>query len=172
MLLFNQLINMNNLSIIVAVGKNLEIGKDNKLLWHISEDLKHFKTLTLGQTVVMGENTWYSLPKHPLPNRKNIVLSHNEDLVIDGANVFSSIDDFLDFVKTEEKVFIIGGASIYSQFIDIVDTMYITRVDMDFEADTFFPDIYDQIWNLTNGNNWKHDAESNLDYCFETYHRK
>lgn len=163
---------MNNLSIIVAVGRNHEIGKDNKLLWHISEDLKNFKNLTIGHTIVMGENTWFSLPKRPLPNRKNIVLSHNENLYLDGATVFNHIDDLLDSIKSEEKVFIIGGASIYSQFIDIVDTMYITRVDMEFDADTFFPEISDQIWNLTNGNNWKHDSESNLDYCFEKYHRK
>lgn len=163
---------MNNLSIIVAVGRNHEIGKNNSLLWYISNDLKNFKNITLGHTVVMGENTWNSLPKKPLPNRKNIVLSYQEGKIIEGAIVYNSIDDFLDDVKPDEKIFIIGGAMIYKQFIDIVDTLYITRVDQEFDADTFFPEIPDHIWNLTAGNNWLHDDESSLDYCFETYHRK
>lgn len=163
---------MNNLSIIVAVGKNLEIGKSNQLLWHISNDLKNFKNLTLGHTVVMGENTWNSLPKKPLPNRKNLVLSHQTDKVLEGAIVFNNIDDLIDSVEHEEKVFIIGGAMIYKQFIDIVDTIFITRVDKEFDADTFFPEMPDDIWNLTSGNNWLHDDESNLDYSFEIYYRK
>lgn len=163
---------MNNLSIIVAVGKNLEIGKNNQLLWHISNDLKNFKNLTLGHTVVMGENTWNSLPKKPLPNRKNLVLSYQTDKLLEGAIVFNNIDDLIDSVEHEEKVFIIGGAMIYKQFIDIVDTIFITRVDKEFDADTFFPEMPDDIWNLTSGNNWLHDDESNLDYSFEIYYRK
>ncbi|MDD4575929.1 MAG: dihydrofolate reductase [Bacteroidales bacterium] len=162
---------MKNLSIIVAVGKNLEIGKDNQLLWHISEDLKYFKKVTSGKTIVMGHNTWKSLPFKPLPNRKNIVFSHQKDLQIEGVSIVHTIEDLNKVLKTDEEVFIMGGAIIYKHFINIANTIYITRVNQNFEADTFFPEIDEKIWEKSEQSEWFTDQKTNLEYCFEIYIR-
>lgn len=162
---------MKNLSIIVAVGKNLEIGKDNQLLWHISEDLKYFKKNTSGKTIVMGHNTWKSLPFKPLPNRKNIVLSRQKDLQIEGVTIVHSIEDLKKLLITNEETFIMGGATIYKYFINIANKMYITRVNQVFEADTFFPEIEKEIWKKSKQSEWFTDEKSNLKYCFEIYIR-
>ena len=163
---------MNNISIIVAVGKNLEIGKDNQLLWHISEDLKYFKKVTSGKTIVMGNNTWQSLPFKPLPKRQNIVLSRQKDLQIEGAVVVSEINQLSQFLNPEEEAFVIGGAMIYKQFMEIADKIYITRVNQNFDADTFFPEIDLNIWEKVDQSEWFLDEKSQLEYCFETYKRK
>jgi dihydrofolate reductase len=144
---------MNNLSIIVAIGQNNEIGKDNDLLWYISDDLKRFKKITTGNTIVMGYNTFKSLPKGALPNRRNMVLSF-DDVKLENAEVFLNIDDLLKALDKDEKVFIIGGGSLYHQFIDKVDRMYLTKVDASFEADVFFPDF---DWN-----NWEIEEEQKV----------
>ncbi|MDD2413057.1 MAG: dihydrofolate reductase [Bacteroidales bacterium] len=162
---------MKNLSIIVAVGKNLEIGKDNQLLWHISEDLKYFKKNTSGKTIVMGHNTWKSLPFKPLPNRKNIVLSRQKDLQIEGITIVHSIEDLKKLLITNEETFIMGGATIYKYFINIADKMYITRVNQNFDADTFFPEIDGKIWKKNSQSEWFTDEKTNLEYCFEIYTR-
>lgn len=133
------------INIVVAIDKNNGIGKDNQLLVHIKPDLKHFKELTINKTVVMGYNTYLSLPNKPLPNRKNIILT-TKDILIDGCEVYNSIDDLLDDYKNED-LYIIGGESIYKQFIDIADKLYITYINESFEADRFFPE--------TNTNEWK-----------------
>lgn len=162
---------MKNLSIIVAVGKNLEIGKNNQLLWHISDDLKYFKKTTSGKTIVMGHNTWKSLPFKPLPNRKNIVFSHQKDLQIEGVSIVHTIEDLNKVLKTDEEVFIMGGAKIYKHFINIANTIYITRVNQNFEADTFFPEIDEKIWKKSEQSEWFTDQKTNLEYCFEIYIR-
>src|SRR5665647_865800 len=112
------------ISIIVAVSEDWGIGKDNELLWHIAEDLKRFKKLTLGNAVIMGKKTWESLPKRPLPGRKNIVLTDDPEEVIEGSITAYSIDDALSKCETGEEIFIIGGGSIYSQFMPIADRLY------------------------------------------------
>lgn len=126
---------------IVAVDEIRAIGKDNKLLWHIPEDLKRFKELTTGRTVVMGENTYYSIGK-PLPNRRNIVVSLNQSLELPGCVVVHSIEEALQKANEIEdrEVFIIGGASIYKQFLPLTERLYLTLVKGQHEADTFFPD--------------------------------
>ncbi len=131
---------INNLAIIVAIAKNGAIGRNNQLLWHIPEDLKYFKQITSGHPVIMGWNTWLSLPKKPLPNRLNIILSY-ENNCIEGCKNFTNITDCLEFVKQQEKTcFVIGGESIYKQMIDYCKHLYITLIDKGSnDVDAFFP---------------------------------
>lgn len=138
-------------SIIVAIGKNNEIGKNNKLLWHIPEDLKKFKEITLGKTVVMGKNTFKSIGKI-LPNRNNIVLSKNLQNINNKKNL-EICDDFSKIIKkyknSVEEVFIIGGAQIYKKALElgIIEKLYISHIDFsDNEADTYFPEIDYNLW--------------------------
>jgi len=136
------------ISIIVCVGKNRAIGRNNQLLWHISEDLKHFKTITTGHTVVMGDRTFDSIGK-PLPNRKNIVVTRNKDLKIEGCEVRYSLEEVLaEAKKSSEEIFIIGGGQIYNQSLPWADKLYLTIVDDTPEdADTFFDD-YSEFKNI------------------------
>lgn len=130
------------ISIIAAISKkDRAIGKDNKLLWNIPEDMKHFKNLTTGHTVVMGENTFVSIGKS-LPHRTNIVLSVKQGLELDGCVVVHSVEEALEKARQSEheEIFIIGGASVYKQFISLADRLYLTLVEGEYEADTFFPD--------------------------------
>jgi dihydrofolate reductase len=129
------------ISEIAAVCKNNGIGKDNDLLFKIPDDLKHFKEITDGHAVIMGYNTYLSLGK-PLPNRVNIVLSPAQDLKIGGCVVVNSIDNAISEAKKIEanEIFIIGGASIYGQFLPYASKLYLTLIDAEPEADTFFPD--------------------------------
>jgi len=157
--------------IIVAIANHNAIGKDNRLLFHLPEDLKHFKEITLGNTIIMGRNTFFSLPKGALPNRRNIVLSPDNETFI-GCETAHSIEEALNLCAGDEKVFFIGGAMIYKQAYPIVDKLYLTRVHADFEADTFFPEIDFNHWNKTFSE--KHDATENspLNYTYENYTRK
>lgn len=140
-------------SIIVAIGKNNEIGKNNKLLWHIPEDLKKFKEITSGKTVIMGRNTYESIGK-PLPNRHNIVLSKNSKLFSNNCNEKLEIyDDFSKIVEkyknSDDEVFIIGGARVYKKALElgIVEQLYISHIDFsDNGADTYFPEIDCSMW--------------------------
>ncbi len=126
------------ISLIAAIGKNNELGKDNDLLWHIKDDLENFKNLTMGKYIVMGANTYYSLPKK-LKERKYIVLSKKIKEIEQGM-VFSSFDDLLNFIKLQkEEVMIIGGGSIYSLFMPFCDKMYLTEIEDSKEADVYFP---------------------------------
>ena len=134
------------ISIIAAIGKNRELGKDNKLLWHIKADMKRFKKLTQNQVVIMGQKTYQSLPKkfRPLPSRINIVVTHNPKNITDNNQsliVIGSIDEALKKAKTFNKeIFIIGGASIYAQTLSIADKLYLTIVEKTYpDADVFFP---------------------------------
>ncbi len=145
-----------NISMIAAVGKNNELGKNNGLIWDLKEDLKFFKETTMGHPVVMGRNTFLSLPK-VLPGRKNIVIS-DVDLINDKIEVYRSIKEFLqNYENFEEELFIIGGASIYRQFIDLASKLYLTEIDAtDKDADVYFPefnkDNYERILLSRNDN--------------------
>lgn len=129
---------VDNLAIIVAIAQHGAIGRQNELLWHIPEDLKYFKEITTGHPVIMGWNTWLSLPKRPLPNRLNIILSF-EHVCLEGCKVFTNIPDCLEFVKQQDKTcFVIGGASIYAQLIDYCKRLYITWINKECsDADAF-----------------------------------
>ena len=132
------------LSVIVAVDEKRAIGKDNKLLWNIPDDLKRFKVLTTGHAVIMGENTYHSIGR-PLPNRTNIVMTLDKKLVLPGCLVVHSLKEALAVAREneQEEIFVIGGASIYRQFLPETERLYLTVVSGEHEADTFFPDYSD-----------------------------
>lgn len=136
------------ISIIVAIGKNNAIGRKNQLLWHISEDLKHFKAITTGHAIVMGDRTFDSIGK-PLPNRRNIVVTRSKDFQAEGCEISYSLEKVLDWAKkAPEEVFIIGGGQVYSQALLHADKLYLTLVeDSPEDADTFFGD-YSEFKNI------------------------
>lgn len=160
-----------NLSIIVAIAQNNAIGKDNDLIWHISDDLKRFKALTSGHTVIMGRNTWNSLPRRPLPKRRNIVLTHSESFVDEGAEVARSIQQVFDMVRSEDEAFIMGGAAVYRQFLPFVSRIYVTWVWQDFDADVFFPVIDLSVFNKVSESEVFTDQESGLRFSYAEYQR-
>ena len=159
------------LNIIVAVDENMGIGKDNKLLAHISPDLKYFKRMTEGKTVVMGYNTYMSLPVRPLKNRKNIIIT-SKNIEIQGAIVMNSIEEVLKYSQSNinEEIFIIGGASIYKQFLNHADKLYITHIFDKFEADTFFPSIED--WKLKSAFGTHENLNHKHKHMFAMYQKK
>ena len=161
------------LSIIVAKAKNNIIGKDNKLIWHLPEDLKHFKNLTTGHTIVMGRKTFESLGK-PLPNRKHVIFSQNPDFKVNDENVevVHSLLQIQDLIEGKEEAFVIGGAMIYNFLMPYVKKMYVTEIEKDFDGDAFFPSIDEEIWREVTREKGLKDENNNLDYYFVTYERK
>ncbi len=160
------------ISIFVAIAENYAIGKDNDLLWHISEDLKRFKRLTKGHFVVMGKRTYFSLPIRPLPHRTNMLITDVVGEQIDNCLMAYSIEDAIEKMDTEKENFIIGGGSIYRQFMPYAQKLYITRVHKDFEADTFFPEISPDEWKLTESQLVDNDPQNDFSYSFEIYLKK
>jgi len=160
------------ISIIVAIAENMAIGRDNDLLWHIPGDLKHFKQITLGHTVIMGKRTWYSLPKRPLPNRKSLVITDIKGEIIDGCIMAYSIEDALLKCDPAEENFIIGGASVYRQFLQHANRLYLTRVHKPFEGDVFFPEINYAEWNLISKEDLPFDEKLGFAYSYENYERR
>ena len=139
---------MSEIVIIAAVARNRVIGKDNKLLWNIPEDMAHFKALTSGHTVIMGRKTWESLPPRfrPLPGRRNIVISRQTDYAAPGAEIAGSLENALQLASTAETLFVIGGAEIYAQALGLADRLELTEVNLAPEADAWFPAIDPQRW--------------------------
>lgn len=161
------------LSIIVAIAQNNAIGKDNQLLWHISNDLKRFKRITAGHSVIMGKRTLFSLPSGPLPKRRNIVLSDKlTDCFGGGCETAFSIKDALKKVENETEVFIIGGGMVYEQFLPLADKMYLTIVEKDFDADTFFSEIDFSEWELIEKETIQDDSSVDFSYRYETWLRR
>ena len=159
------------ITIIVAMGKNREIGADNQLLWHLPKDLKHFKELTSGHPIIMGRKTYESIGK-PLPNRTNIVISRKNDWFEEGILIVGSIKEALKFAKKiDENVFIIGGGTIYEHTIDLADQLEVTLVDAELKADTFFPKIDEKKWLKTNETTHKKDEKNQFDFSFQTFER-
>lgn len=162
----------SELTIIVAAAENDAIGKDNKLLWHLSDDLQRFKKLTSGHHIIMGRKTFESFPK-PLPNRTHVVITRQNDYQVpEGVITVNSLDDALDVAKNDSQPFIIGGGEIYKQAMPLADKIEITRVHHDFEADTFFPKIDTTIWREVDNVFHKKDAEHDYEFSFLTYQRK
>ncbi len=158
---------MPHISIIVAVAEKNAIGKNNDLLTYISADLKRFKALTTGHTIIMGRKTFDSLPKGALPNRRNIVVSRNVDLVCEGAEIVQSPEEALSLCQQDEKVFIIGGGTIYKAFLPKADSLYLTKIHHEFTgADTFFPEISNSEWKEENREDVNDDEKSEYDYSF------
>ena len=158
------------ISIIVAIAQNHAIGKDNKLLWHLPNDLKHFKTITSGHTVIMGRKTYDSVGR-PLPNRRNIVITRQQ-IEIAGCEVVNSLEAALALCKTEAEVFIVGGAEIYRRAMSVTNKIYLTIIHNDFDGDTYFPDIEQNIWVETEREYFEPDEKNNLAYSFITLERQ
>lgn len=165
------------LSIIVAIAENNAIGKAGELLCHLPADLRHFKATTQGRTVIMGERTFFSLPRHPLPNRRNIVLTDQAGKTFDGAEAAYSIPEIMDIIRRDgtpdAEYFIIGGGMVYRQFMPLADKLYITHIRHSWpDADTFFPEISPNEWELMEEEPHTADENNPYDYTFNIYIRK
>ena len=161
-----------SISIIVAVAENYAIGKDNDLLWHISDDLKRFKKITIGHRLIMGKNTYLSLPVRPLPNRTSIVITDDPSDKFEGCIMAYSIEDAMKNCSSDEECFIIGGGSVYRQFMPMADKLYITRVQRSYEADTFFPEIDESEWELIEQEDHTDEENNSLPFSFQIYIRR
>lgn len=164
---------MTRIAIIAAVAQNNAIGFNNQLLYWLPEDLKRFKALTTGHTIIMGRHTFESLPKGALPNRRNIVLSHRSTTNFPGAECYTSLSEALEHCSDEDIVYIIGGGSVYKEAINIADMLCLTVIDdVPLQADTYFPSINFPEWEET----WheKHEPDDKHDYAFTfvNYERK
>ena len=163
------------LSLLVAMAKNRVIGRDNKLPWHLPDDLKHFKFLTMGKTIVMGRKTYESIGK-PLPGRVNIIITRQEGYEVPGATVVSSIDDALLMCEKIRSIngenFIIGGEELYRQTLKICQRIYITEIQRDFEGDVYFPEVDPNEWEETQRDKHISENDTNLEYHFVVLDRK
>ena len=161
------------LSIIVAIAENGAIGAKNELLWRLPNDMRRFKELTTGHTVIMGRKTFESLPKGALPNRTNVVITRNTKVSFDNCEVFNDLKTAIDKHKKEKEIFIIGGANIYKQAMIFAEKLYVTYVHHSFgNADTFFPEINKNEWITTESEGFRNDGEHLYPYTFETYIKK
>ncbi len=158
------------ISVVVAMASNRAIGKDNTLLWHISEDLKYFKALTMGAPIVMGRKTYESIGR-PLPGRRNVVLSRNSELEIAGCECYTSLDSALAALASEEKVFVIGGGQIYEQALDVATKLYVTEVSGEYDADTYFPAIGSQ-WQEHSRQDYAKGEKFDGSFSFVSYIKK
>lgn len=163
------------ISIIAAIGKNNELGGKNGLLWNLPADMKHFKEITSGHIVVMGQKTFESIGR-PLPNRKNIVLTSDKNYLRDGVDAVHSLEELSGLLgkisKPNEEIFVIGGGQVYKSMMDKADKLYITHIDAEFpEADTFFPEIIPIVFLETSREEHKKDEKNAHDYAFATYKR-
>ena len=158
------------LSLIAAAARNLAIGKDNQLLWHLPDDMRHFRETTRGKTVIMGRRTWESLPEkfRPLPGRRNIVVSRNTTYSAPGAELANSLPAAMALAGDEEA-FVIGGSEVYQQALPFADRLYLTEIDADFFGDAFFPPFPTNEWQeISRSQSACHDG---LAYTFVIYQR-
>ena len=160
------------ISLVVAVAKNRAIGKDNHLLCHLPEDMRHFREVTLGKPVIMGRKTWESLPEafRPLPGRHNIVVSRNAAYQAEGATVVTSLEEALAQAGNVEQVSIIGGADIFRLALPIADILDMTEIEADFDADTFFPEFRQEDWQEISRKTQQ--SQSGLTFSFVEYRRR
>lgn len=161
------------LSIIVAVAKNNVIGKDNKLIWHLPEDLKRFKRLTSNHTIIMGRRTFESLGR-VLPNRKHVILCNDAKMNIDDENVeiLDDISKLKKYIESDDENFVIGGATIYRLLMPFANKMYITHINQEFDGDVYFPEISEEEWKIIDREPGLKDEKNPFDYEYVTYKRK
>lgn len=157
-------------SIIVAIAQNGTIGDKNALLWHIKEDMRFFRTMTSGHAVVMGRKTFESLGSRPLPKRTNIVITRAER-TFEGALTAHSLEEAVRLAGHDEEIFVIGGAQIYAEALDVADRMYITHVEHDYAGDTSFPTIDFSKWHLVAEERHERGEEYEYPFTFRTYER-
>ena len=155
------------ISIIVAVAKNGVIGDKNTLLWHLREDMIHFRTTTSGHPVVMGRKTFDSIGR-PLPKRTNVVITRDTNLAIEGCTVVHSLEEAVAMFDKSEEVFIIGGAQIYAQALAIADRIYLTVIDKEYEGDTSFPEIDYSAWKEISREEYVRGEEFEHPFAFIT----
>lgn len=158
------------IKLIAAVSKNLQIGKNNELPWHISEDLKYFRKTTSGQAVLMGRKTFESIGR-PLPNRRNIVLTRNTNFSADGVEVVHTIEEAIALCKSLDQVFIIGGGQIYAAFLPYADELYLTLVDKEIDGDTDFP-IFESQFECIKSTPGETTTEDGYHFAFTVWKRK
>jgi len=156
---------MKDISIVVATDQKNAIGKNNQLLWHLPNDLKFFKKITSGGTIIMGRKTYNSIGK-PLLNRRNIVISRQDNLVIEGVEVFNSIEKAIQACENENEIFIIGGAEIYKQALPLTTKVYLTQVHHIFEADTYLTGFSISDWQLISKEDHYKDEKHLYNYSF------
>ena len=161
------------ISAIVAVAKNNVIGKDNDIPWYLPADLKYFKKTTLNHHIIMGRNCYESIGK-PLPKRTNVVLTRNPFFIVSNCYVTHSVNEALEVAKNneEEEAFIIGGAQIYEQSMNLWDKLYLTEVDLEVEGDVFFPEINFEEWELISEEAHQADEKNEYDYVFKIFQLK
>lgn len=159
-----------SLALIVAMAHNRTIGRDNALPWHIPEDLKHFKALTMGHHMIMGRKTYDSIGK-PLPGRTTVVVTRNSQLVIAGCVVAHSLEDALSACAGDDEIFIVGGAELYAQALPLADTLYVTEVLQDVDGDAHFPAFDLSQWQETAREARRQETPQPLEYHFVTYRR-
>ena len=168
---------MAEIIVIAAVAENNAIGKDGDIPWRIKEDFQHFQDKTMGHPCVMGDKTFESLPDNakPLPGRENVVLTFDKEYHPEGTTIFHSWEEAMEYLKDKEKAYICGGASIYKLGLKEADTLELTRIHQEFEADTFFPEINFDEWELVNeekGEGKNARTEEMLQFTFQTFKRK
>ena len=159
------------ITLIAAAAENDALGKENDLIWHISEDLKRFKRLTTGHAIIMGRKTFESMPK-ALPNRTNIILTKKKDYQPEGALVVNTVEEALALVEEDAQPFIIGGGEIYRLFMETCDRIELTRVHHDFDADVFFPSIDTSKWAIVNQEDILATGDQPYNYSYLTYEKK
>ncbi|MBU1424035.1 MAG: dihydrofolate reductase [Gammaproteobacteria bacterium] len=162
---------MSKLSIIVAMARNRTIGVNNTLPWRCPEDLKHFKTLTMGHHMIMGRKTFDSIGK-PLPGRTTVVVTRNAELKIEGCTIAHSLQEAIDVCAGDPEIFIVGGADLYRQAVSLVDTLYITEIQQDVEGDAHFPEFDASVWQEASREVRSQETPQPLEYHFVTYRRK
>ncbi len=161
------------INIICALAENNAIGFENRLLYRLSNDLRRFKELTSGHTVIMGRKTFDSLPKGALPNRRNIVLTRQQGLEIPGVEIYHSLLDALAACPADTEVFIMGGEMVYAEALPSTDRLYLTHVhNTPAQADAFFPEIVADDWEITEHQEFEADEKNECPYAFTTYMRK
>ena len=152
------------ISLVVAASKNNVIGRDGGLPWHLPDDLRHFKQLTTGKPVIMGRKTFESIGR-PLPDRRNIVMTRDENYAAEGCDVVTSVDEALDLVADADEMMVIGGGQVYREFLPRADRIFLTRVQADVDGDVRFPELDETAWRL--GSSENHDADDKHAYAFE-----
>ena len=160
------------ITVIAAIGKNNELGKENDLIWHLPADLKRFKKLTSGHPIIMGRNTYESIGR-PLPNRITIIITRDQHYQQEGCLVASSIEEAIQLANHDDEIFIIGGAQIYQQVMEstVIDKLDITHIHASFDADVYFPEINTEHWKEIQREDFKADAKNKYDYSFVSYIR-
>ncbi|MGG1399395.1 dihydrofolate reductase [Bacillus salipaludis] len=160
------------ISFLVAMDDHRVIGKDNQLPWHLPEDLKYFKRVTMGHPIAMGRKTHESIGR-VLPGRQNIVITRQKNYQAEGCTMFYTVEDFVDFCrKQEDEIFIIGGAEIFKETFQYADRLYITEIHSEFEGDTYFPEFNHSEWKLLSSEKGIKDEKNPYDYEFKVYDRK